>query len=147
MNNNFNLKKFLSEGKLLSEIEVGMGNAQLKKIFDISVESDRDTLQENPPEDPGVVDEYEQVVQNAKYNTIEEFAEFLNDSFWVMEEEYESDFYDQMGWLIKQCKAINFTNVEELVKACINAHYDDDDEEDKEEILNYLEKKENLSKY
>ena len=146
MENIFNLKQYLSEGKLLSEIEVGMGNAQLKKIFDISVESDRNTLQENPPEDPGVVDEYEQVVQNAKYNTIEEFAEFLNDSFWVMEEEYEADFYDQMGWLIKLCKSINFTNVEGLVKACINVHYGDD-EEDKEEILNYLEKKENLSKY
>jgi len=145
MNNNFNLKQYLSEGKLLSEIEIGMGSSQLKKIFDMCVESDRNTLQEFPPEDPEVVNEFEQVVQNAKYNTIEEFAEFLNDSFWVMEEEYESDFYDQMGWLIKQCKAINFTNAEGLVKACINAHYDDD--EDKEEILNYLDKSENLSKY
>jgi hypothetical protein len=139
MNNNFNLKQYLSENILLGEIEIGMGSSQLKKLFDINVKSDRETIKDYPPEDPEVVDEYEQVVQNANYNTIEEFAEFFNDSFWVMQEEYETDFGDQIGWLIKMCKEINFKSTKDLIKACINVHYEDYNDEEKEEEFNYFE--------
>lgn len=147
MNNNFNLKQYLSEGKLLSEIEVGKGNYQLQQLFDKVIEDDRESFQEFPIEDPELSDNYEYYVQNAKYGTIEELAESLYDT-WVALNSYndDSDYGDFIVYIIRVCKELNFKNTKDLVRALVNVNYSDayseeefDQFEDDLEGLNEIE--------
>jgi len=127
MNNNFNLKQYLSEGKLLNEIEVGMGsNYQLQQLFDKVIEDNRESFQEFPIEDPELRDNYEYTVQNAKYGTIEELAESLYDT-WVALNLYnnDSDYGDFILYIIRVCKELNFKNTKDLVRALVNVNYSD----------------------
>jgi hypothetical protein len=137
MNNNFNLKQFLAEGKLLKEET----SSDLKKIFDKVIEDDRESFQEFPHiiEDPEVRDDYEHSVQNAKYGTIEELAESLYDT-WVVLSHGDSDFGDFIVPLIRICKEMNFKSTKELIRACIDNRYGDYyNEEEKEEYFNNFE--------
>jgi hypothetical protein len=149
MNNNFNLKQYLSENRLLGEIEVGKGNYQLQQLFDKVIEDDRESFQEFPHiiEDPELRDNYEYTVQNAKYGTIEELAESLYGT-WVALNLYndDSDYGDFILYIIGVCKELNFKNTKDLVKALVNVNYSDpyneeyfDQFEDDLEGLNEIE--------
>jgi hypothetical protein len=126
MNNNFNLKQYLAENRLLGEIEIGKGNYQLQQLFDKVIEDVRKSFQEFPIEDPELSDHYEYTVQNAKYGTIEELAESLYET-WVAINSYndDSDYRDFIVYIIGVCKELNFKNAKDLVRALVNVNYSD----------------------
>jgi len=140
MNNNFNLKQYLSEGKLLNEIEVGMGNSQLKKIFDLYSQNVVDVEFDN------LEDEERQQVQDAideaKYSAIDE----LIDSIYNVEGEladimghYPGDFTEQTAEILAEiCDEINFPNKLEFLHTFLKRDWDynDWDEKDQEEGWN-----------
>jgi hypothetical protein len=131
MNNNFNLKSFLAEGKLLNET-----SSDLKKIFDLYSQNVVDI------EFHHLKDEEKQQVQDAfngaKYSTIDE----LIDSIYNVEGEladimghYPSDFTEQTAEnLAEICDEINFPNKLGFLHAFLKHGWDslNWDEEDRE---------------
>jgi hypothetical protein len=113
----------------------------LKQIFDKLVEDDRNTINEDPPEDPKVIDNFEQAVQNADPSTVQGFAKAFSETYEALEDEYETDFGDSIVYTIKICKQYNLPNIPEVVKACISEMGDVHgwSEEDKQEYFEDLE--------
>jgi F0F1-type ATP synthase delta subunit len=136
MNNDFNLKQFLAEGALLKEET----SSDLKKIFDTSIESDRNVIQQSTFE-PEQISDFEQAVENAKYGTIEELAESLNEA-WAALADSNDEFGEYIEYLIRVCKEMNFKSTKELIRACIDNRYGDYyNEEEKEEEFNQFKDK------
>jgi F0F1-type ATP synthase delta subunit len=140
MNNNFNLKQFLTEGALLKEET----SSDLKKIFDTSIESDRNVIQQSTFE-PEQISDFEQAVENAKYGTIEELAESLNEA-WAALADSNDEFGEYIEYLIRVCKEMNFKSTKELIRACIDNRYGDyyNEEEKEEEFDQFKDKLEGL---
>ena len=136
MNNDFNLKQFLAEGALLKEET----SSDLKKIFDTSIESDRNVIQQSTFE-PEQISDFEQAVENVKYGTIEELAESLNEA-WAALADSNDEFGEYIEYLIRVCKEMNFKSTKELIRACIDNRYGDYyNEEEKEEEFNQFKDK------
>jgi hypothetical protein len=140
MNNDFNLKQFLAEGALLKEET----SSDLKKIFDTSIESDRNVIQQSTFE-PEQISDFEQAVENAKYGTIEELAESLNEA-WAALADSNDEFGEYIEYLIRVCKEMNFKSTKELIRACIDNRYGDyyNEEEKEEEFDQFKDKLEGL---
>jgi hypothetical protein len=142
MNNNFNLKSFLAEGKLLKEET----SSDLKKIFDLYVEGIlKNTV--SRWDDDEEENQVQEVIDTAQYNTVDE----LIDSIYNVEEEIAnimghsvSDFTNKTAQnLSKICDNINFPNKLEFLHSFLKYNWDDlgwDEEDQKEEWDNFLNK-------
>jgi hypothetical protein len=109
----------------------------LRRIWEKTVEGDRNNLEENPPEDPEVYNNFEQAVADASYNTIRELAQSLTNITRMLEDEYEIDFGDFIAYIIRLCKEMNFKDTGKLVKDLIDTYHDDYyNDEEKEEYYN-----------
>ena len=63
----FNLKKFLIENKMTRNSRLlNESQDDLRRIWEKAVEDDRDNLQEDPPGDPEVSNNFEQAVADAR---------------------------------------------------------------------------------
>ena len=82
MNNNFNLKKFLAEGKLLKE-EAQVDENLIKSIFDEKVQDDYKPLIGNDP----IYDGLEEVLNSPE--TFQKVTEWVNDQVESSGEDFE----------------------------------------------------------
>jgi hypothetical protein len=113
------LAGIITEGQYKAKLNESESNL-LKQIFDKLVEDDRDTINEDPPKDPEVIDNFEQAVQDANPTTVQGFAEAYSGTYEALQDEYEVDFGDSMIYTIKIFKQYNLPNIPEVVKACIS---------------------------
>jgi hypothetical protein len=114
------LAGIITEGQYKAKLNENGGNL-LQQVFDELVKSDRETMNESPPEDPKVIKNFEQAAKNANPTTIQGFAKAFSETYEALEDEYEVDFGDSMVHTIEICKQYNLPNIPEVVKACISA--------------------------
>jgi hypothetical protein len=123
----------------LTEIKVNepreFYSSKLQQIFDEIEQGDRDQFQESPPDDPQVIQTWEQAISNAKSNNIQNFATSFVELYYILEEEYETDFGDSITYLIKLCKQTNFPKTLELIKTCIDEYMEGESEDEKQEYF------------
>jgi hypothetical protein len=137
-------KQFITEAARLQKLagiitesqyrELNENVDDLRRIWEKTVEGDRNTLKENPPEDPKVSNNFEQAVADASYSTIRELAQSLTNTTRILEDEYEIDFGDVIEYIIRLCKEMNFKDTGKLVKDLIDTYHDDWSDEEKEEF-------------
>jgi hypothetical protein len=150
MNNNFNLKQYLSEGKLLNDIEVRMGNPSLKRIFD---QYSQDVLDYDLFTDDEYNEEDRQPVrdalENAKYDTMDELIDSIYDVEGEIAEiygHYPGDYtWETALQLNNICDDVNFSEKDKLefLYDFLEREWDDNDwdEAEKEEYWNrFLDK-------
>lgn len=138
MENTFNLKKFLAEGRLLKEEQSTVNPGDFKKIFDLYVEGIlKNTVSRWDDEDEE--NQVQEAIDAAQYNTVDE----LITSIYNVEEEIAdimghsvSDFTNKTAEnLAEICDEISFSNKLEFLHSFLKYNWDDlgYDEEDQEE--------------
>jgi hypothetical protein len=140
------VKQFITEAARLQKLAginearvIPQNSGALRQIWEKIVEDDREYVDEylTDPEYSEMVENFEDAIENAKYGTIEELAESLNEA-WAALADSNDEFGEYIEYLIRVCKEMNFKSTKELIRACIDNHYGDYyNEEEKEEEYEY----------